>query len=180
MAAEIGVDRLCWEITDHPENAFSRRFAPGTPDYERIRHEIWDNSGLGNAIAGGTPRAEIEVHTVLPNLPFLVKPATTLSLTAKVRNLSSRPFRKNTSSGRRLVRLGAQLVAPDGSLIDRDYARAWLPDDLPPGHMTQVKIDIPAPEQPGRYGLKFDLVSEGIDWFEAAGSPTITRGLWVN
>ena len=46
--------------------------------------------------------------------------------------------------------------------------------------MTQVKIDIPAPEQPGRYGLKFDLVSEGIDWFEAAGSPTITRGLWVS
>ncbi len=154
MAAEIGVDRLCWEITDHPENAFSRRFAPGTPDYERIRHEIWDNSGLGNAIAGGTPRAEIDVHTVLPDLPFLVKPATTLSLTAKVRNLSSRPFRKNTSSGRRLVRLGAQLVAPDGTLIDRDYARAWLPDDLPPGHHTQVKIDIPAPEQPGRYALE--------------------------
>jgi hypothetical protein len=28
--------------------------------------------------------------------------------------------------------------------------------------------------------LKFDLVSEGVDWFEASGSPTITRGLWVN
>src|SRR5262249_43272094 len=28
-AAEIGVDRLCWEITDHPENMFSRRFVPG-------------------------------------------------------------------------------------------------------------------------------------------------------
>ena len=61
MAAEIGVDRLCWEITDHPEDGFSRRFAPGTPDYERIRHEIWDNSGLGNAIPGATPRAEIDV-----------------------------------------------------------------------------------------------------------------------
>ena len=24
--AEIGVDRLCWEITDHPEDSFSRRF----------------------------------------------------------------------------------------------------------------------------------------------------------
>ena len=180
LAAEYGVDRLCWEITDHPENAFSRRFAPGTPDYERIRHEIWDNSGLGNAIPGGTPRAEIDVHTVLPDLPYIVKPATTLSLTAKVKNLSSRPFRKNTTSGRRLVRLGAQLVAADGTLINRDYARAWLPDDLPPGHKTQIQIDIPAPETPGRYGLKFDLVSEGIDWFEAAGSPTVTRGLWVN
>ena len=34
MAKEFGVDRLCWEITDHPEDSFSRRFAPGTPDYE--------------------------------------------------------------------------------------------------------------------------------------------------
>jgi hypothetical protein len=32
LAAEIGVDRLCWELTDHPEDAFSRRFLPGTPD----------------------------------------------------------------------------------------------------------------------------------------------------
>src|SRR5688572_29158388 len=135
---------------------------------------------LGNAIPGGTPRAEIDVHTVLPDLPYFVKPATTLSLTAKVKNLSARPFRKNTTSGRRLVRLGAQLMAADGTLINRDYARAWLPDDLPPGHKTQIQIDIPTPDKPGRYGLKFDLVSEGVDWFEAAGSPTITRGLWVN
>jgi hypothetical protein len=179
MAAELGVDRLCWEITDHPENAFSRRFAPGTPDNERITHEIWDNGGLGNAIPGGTPRAEIDVHTVLPDLPFLAKPSTTLALTAKIRNASGRPFRKNTSSGLRLVRLGAQLLAADGTLINRDHARAWLPDDLPPGQMTQVNIEIPAPETPGQYALKFDLVSEGIDWFEAVGSPTILRGLWV-
>ena len=31
LATEIGVDRLSWEITDHPENAYSRRFVPGTP-----------------------------------------------------------------------------------------------------------------------------------------------------
>ena len=29
LATEIGVDRLSWELTDHPENAFSRRFVPG-------------------------------------------------------------------------------------------------------------------------------------------------------
>ncbi len=31
LAVELGVDRLTWEITDHPEDSFSRRFAPGTP-----------------------------------------------------------------------------------------------------------------------------------------------------
>src|SRR5688572_8199812 len=66
LAAEIGVDRLSWEITDHPENAFSRRFAPGTAGYDTIKHEVWDVSGLGNAIPGATPRAKIAVRQWLP------------------------------------------------------------------------------------------------------------------
>lgn len=179
MAAGLGVDRLCWEITDHPEDGFSRRFAPGTPDHDRIRYEIWDSNNLGNAIPGATPRAEIDVRTVLPDLPFFARSGTPLTLTAQVKNTSARPFRAQASYGRRLVRLGAQLTADDGRLINRDYARAWLPHDLVPGAQAAVQIEVPAPAEPGRYGLKFDLVSEGIDWFEACGSPTITRGLWV-
>jgi len=181
LAGEYGVDRLCWEITDHPEDAFSRRFAPDAPDYQLIRDEIWDNSGLGNAIPGATPRAEIEVHAVLPDLPFMTRASSTVPLTARVRNLSSRPFRatSNQGDGRRVVRLGAQLTDERGVVIDRDHARAWLPVDLGPGRTVDVKIDVPSPARPGKYGLKFDLVSEGIDWFESCGSPTVTRGLWV-
>jgi len=40
MAAGMGVDRLCWEITDHPETAYSRRFVPGSPHLDAIRREI--------------------------------------------------------------------------------------------------------------------------------------------
>ena len=61
MAADIGVDRLCWELTDHPEDMFSRRFVPGTADLAAIKHEIWDDNNLGNAIPGATPRARIDV-----------------------------------------------------------------------------------------------------------------------
>ena len=179
MAADLGVDRLCWEITDHPEDGFSRRFVPGTPDHDRIRYEIWDSNNLGNAIPGATPRAEIDVRTVLPDLPFLARTDTPLTLTAHVTNLSARPFRAQASYGRRLVRLGAQLTTDTGAMINRDYARAWLPHDLATGAQAAVQIEVPAPPTPGRYGLKFDLVSEGVDWFEACGSPTITRSLWV-
>ena len=179
LAADIGVDRLCWEITDHPENAFSRRFVAGSADYERIKHEVWDDSGLGNAIPGATPRAEIDVRSLLPRLPLLGRPGSTLQVRTRVRNLSARPFPATASYGRRLVRLGAQLCAPDGTLINRDHARAWLPRTLEAGGEAEVAIEVPAPETPGRYALKFDLVSEGIDWFERCGSPTTTRRLWV-
>ncbi len=179
LAAQIGVDRLCWEITDHPEDSYSRRFVPGTPEFAAIQHEVWDESGLGNAIAGATPRARIQVRTLLPRMPLRGRAGQALMVHTRVENLSTRAFPARASYGRRLVRLGAQLCAPDGTLIDRDFARAWLPDSLPPGARTDVAIEIPVPQQPGRYALKFDLVSEGIDWFERCGSPTTTKPLVV-
>ena len=75
--------------------------------------------------------------------------------------------------------LGAQLCAEDGTLINRDYERAWLPSHLQAGATLDIPITVKAPETPGRYVLKFDLVSEGIDWFEASGSQTTTRPLVV-
>jgi len=172
-AAEIGVDRLCWEITDHPETAFSRRFAPGSADLERIRREVWDDNNLGNAIPGATPRARIEVAgdlTARPGEPVVVR--------ARVHNLSTRPFPAQATYGRRLVRLGAQLCRSDGTLLDRDFARAWLPTALAGGASVEVPIELAAPP-PGAYRLRFDLVSEGIDWFEACGSEVTSCPLVV-
>jgi hypothetical protein len=179
LAADIGVDRLCWEITDHPEDSYSRRFVPGSDDLERIRHEIWDNNNLGNAIPGATPRAQIDLRRWIPGLPLRGQPAKPLAISTRVTNLSTRPFRAQASYGRRLVRLGAQLLDAHGQLLNRDYARAWLPSDIPPGGSANIQIEVPAPDRPGRYALKFDLVSEGIDWFEACGSKTVTKALFV-
>jgi hypothetical protein len=179
-AADLGVDRLCWELTDHPEDMYSRRFVPGTPDLEAIRHEIWDANNLGNAIPGATPRAEIVVGgSRLPGLPVVARRGRKTSLKATVRNASTRPFPAQASYGRRLVRLGAQLCDGSGAVVDRDYERAWLPADLAPGSQVEIDMTITAPERPGRYGLKFDLVSEGIDWFEACGSPTTMKKMVV-
>jgi hypothetical protein len=184
MAAEIGVDRLSWEITDHPENMFSRRFVPGTPEFDRIQYEIWDKTGLGNAIPGATPRARIEVGSSswldrVGGAPVKAAAGQPVAIPTRVTNLSTRPFPAHASYGRRLVRLGAQLCAADGTLINRDYERAWLPEHLLPGATLEIPVTLKAPEAPGRYKLKFDLVSEGIDWFEQSGSETTIKDLIV-
>ena len=179
LAADIGVDRLCWEITDHPEDAFSRRFQRDTHAYESIRHEIWDDNNLGNAIPGATPRARIDVPRPLPAIPLIARAARPFRVRTRVQNLSTRVFPATASYGRRLVRLGAQLCGRDGTLLDRDYARAWLPSSLQAGASAEIAIDLIAPKESGRYTLKFDLVSEGIDWFEACGSETTVKSLWV-
>jgi hypothetical protein len=185
MAVDIGVDRLSWEITDHPENMYSRRFLPGTPDHARIASEIWDQSYLGNAIPGATPRARIELELGsswlhrIGNAPLQAKAGERLALRTRVTNLSARPFPAQASYGRRLVRLGAQLCEDSGRVINRDYERAWLPEHLQPGATLDIPIVVQAPEQPGDYLLKFDLVSEGIEWFEHVGSPTTIKALVV-
>jgi radical SAM family protein/iron-sulfur cluster protein len=179
LAADVGVDRLCWELTDHPEDSYSRRFVPGSADLDAIRHEVWDDNNLGNAIPGATPNARIDVRTPLPGLPLVARAGRPLQVRTRVQNLSTRTFPAQASYGRRLVRLGAQLCDAGGTLLNRDHARAWLPDALPPGARADVAIEIAAPAGRGRYTLKFDLVSEGIDWFERCGSRTTTKPLVV-
>ncbi len=179
LARDIGVDRLCWEITDHPENAYSRRFVPGSEAWESIRRETWDDSNLGNAIPGATPRARIEVKPLLPGLPFVGVRGRGLAIRARVHNLSTRTFPVTGSQGRRIVRLGAQLCAEDGRLINLDYARADLPRPLEGGGTADVTVELKALPDPGRYVLKFDLVNEGVEWFEKCGSATTTHPLRV-
>jgi hypothetical protein len=157
---------------------------PGAPDHAKIEHEIWDQSGLGNAIPGATPRARIDIGgsswlDKIGGAPLKANPGQPLEIQTRVTNLSTRSFPAQATYGRRLVRLGAQLCAEDGTLINRDYERAWLPAHLPAGGTMDIPITVKAPDAPGRYLLKFDLVSEGIDWFEKSGSPTTTRPLVV-
>ena len=70
LATEIGVDRLSWEITDHPENAFSRRFVPGTPglrDHQarNLGHDRPRQRDSGRDAEGEDRSAE----AVLPDAP---------------------------------------------------------------------------------------------------------------
>ena len=161
---------------------FSRRFVPGHRLPARIRHEIWDDNNLGNAIPGATPRAEIDVRgpVPLPGLPIVARHGRPLTLRARVRNASTRPFPAQATYGRRLVRLGAQLCAADGSLVEpRLRARVAARRRSSRARAPRCRSRSPPRPEPGRYALKFDLVSEGIDWFEACGSPTTTKTLVV-
>jgi hypothetical protein len=124
LASDIGIDRLCWEVTDHPEDSFSRRFAPGTATHASIRHEIWDDNNLGNAIPGAMPRARIDVggarSTDRPRAPPLANPharqeplRTTVSGDRELRPASGAPRGAAVRSGWQAAesRLCASLAA---------------------------------------------------------------------
>jgi hypothetical protein len=102
-----------------------------------------------------------------------------LQVRTRVHNLSTKPFPADATYGRRLVRLGAQLCTAKGALINRDFARAGLPQTIEGGGAADISLTFPPLAEAGRYSITFDLVSEGVDWFERCGSETTVKTLWV-
>ena len=68
-----------------------------------------------------------------------------------------------------IVRLASHLYDGRGNLISVDFSRHGLPARVRPGEMIPMTIDLELPG-PGTYKLSFDLVSEGVTWFENVGS----------
>ena len=169
MAAEIGVDRLCWELTDHPEDMFSRRFVPGAPELAAIRHEIWDDNNLGNAIPGATPRAQIDVSGPLPRLP-LDRPGRPAADRPHARSATCRPAR---SRPRRATGAGSSASARScatatARVVNRDFERAWLPATLQPAASGRRADDAHGARQAGplrvevRSGQRGDRLVRGV------------------
>jgi SAM-dependent methyltransferase len=81
---------------------------------------------------------------------------------------ASWPATKAADSGH--VRLGLQLLDAESRVIEKDFARFDLPRDVAPGEACRVSGAFNAPAIAGAYGLKIDLVAEGVTWFEPGGS----------
>ena len=61
--------------------------------------------------------------------------------------------------------------------MNRDFHREALPRPVGPGQQVEWEFACPAPPVPGVHHLKFDLVVEGVSWFEAGGSDVVVRRL---
>ncbi len=169
LAKKIGVDRLTWEITDHPPTAASKKFQIGTTAWRRIYHEIWDSSQIGSALRGKRYIAAIRAG----QKGVAGVRGQKSRLEAWVKNRGGASWITEAFSGRRWVRLGAQLHDQYRRLLELNYARAFLPRPLRAGESAAVILELPALEKAGRYWLKLDMVSEGCDWFGNGGSPVL-------
>jgi hypothetical protein len=66
-----------------------------------------------------------------------------------------------------------------GGLIREDLGRTPLQHDLPPGASITLSVVIPGVLPPGRYELRYDMVVEGVTWFEFQGAQPTRRALEV-
>ena len=71
-----------------------------------------------------------------------------------------------------LVRLACHLYDEHEKLLDIDHFRTELPTAVAPGQTIDMTVTVPVPEQRS-CSLVFDLVAEGVAWFEKAGSKPV-------
>lgn len=81
------------------------------------------------------------------------------------------------------VKLGVHLLDQDGKTLDHDYYRQHLTPDpgrrVGMGETATMEFQIPLPHARGHYFLEFDLVSEGVAWFETNGSQPVRVAIRV-
>ena len=112
---------------------------------------------------------------IVVETPDRVQRGSALPVRARISNRGSETWQASSVSGTGHVRLGVQLLDAEGRLLVRDYHRVSLPGNVAPGASIDLSFACPAPDAAAEYGLKFDLVAEGVTWFETVGSPIVTR-----
>ncbi len=117
--------------------------------------------------------------TIHVELPAAAIAAEEITIAATVANIGNAPWRGTGKPDTGRVRLGIQLLDSARRVVARDFARADLGSDLSPGQSRPITTRFTAPAEPGDYYLKFDLVVEGVTWFEPTGSEVEMRPLKV-
>jgi hypothetical protein len=169
-------------ITGPSRSSFSRRFVPGTPDFEAIKNEIWDMTGLAMPFPGPRRGRRSRSGNALPGRvpPENARREKAVRFKTRVQNnVSDRPFPAKACTAVVWSGSAHSCATRRAASSSATTPARGCPRTLKPGATLDVPIEIVAPKTPGNYVLKFDLVSEGIDWFENNGSPTTLKPLVV-
>ncbi len=103
--------------------------------------------------------------------PRSVRAGMPAAVRARVQNTGQTRWLAHTdASGVGQVRLGVSLLDAGGRLQQLDFARCSLPGSVEPGAEVWIDGEIPPIPAPGRYVLRFDLVAEGVSWFQDRGT----------
>ena len=149
------VRTLFGAMRDHPVVVASKRLlAPD--DRTDWAARITIDALSQQVVRGGAIRGQISIH-----------------------NVGRWSWRATSPYGFGHVALGIQLWDERGNLINRDFRRVSLTEDIYAGDSRSIDIECPAPLTAGNYCLKFDVVAEGLVWFEDVGSPPATRRITV-
>jgi SAM-dependent methyltransferase len=163
---------------------------PHGAEHERLKSEIWNqtyNAMTSRAIfflhkgpLVRDSRSHIGLaHTISAHQASGAGPAgRPISLSFTIANTGDARWLHTNDQIFGIVRLASHLYDASGTLLSVDFSRHELAKDVLPGESIDMTVSVTLP-RPGRYRLGFDLVAEGVTWFEIVGSRPVYIDLTI-
>jgi SAM-dependent methyltransferase len=101
-----------------------------------------------------------------------------VSVDVRLRNTGTASWLATNTEIFGTVRLGTHLLDGSGTLLSVDHSRHSLPERIEPGGTASMTVHVGLP-RPGHFRLAFDLVAEGVTWFENQGSHPVEVNVLV-
>jgi hypothetical protein len=121
----------------------------------------------------------LAAHIVLERMTEIANAGQSFTDRLRIRNTGSVTWK---ARGRRFggqVTGGLKVLDPRGELIREDLGRTPLPRDVMPGGEIVMDMTVAGALPSGRYELRYDMVVEGVTWFEFHSTPGPRRTLEV-
>jgi YD repeat-containing protein len=151
---------------------------PGNTVAEAGPYSACPVSGTGNLCNNvtGLTRDQVAVAMTITSPPTLSVDGTSVLTTVDIANNGKVTL---ASMAPHAVDLGNHIIDSSGGMVAGDVTRVAIPD-IAPGQHAAVAISTPANLLLGlNRRVQFDLVQEGIAWFQSFGVTPITAGPYV-
>jgi hypothetical protein len=157
-----GEYRIQFDMVDERVAWFEQCGSPKLTLDERFALDTGHEPGfLFASLAVLSPKAGEDGKPVAQGFP--------LRVTLELVNTGDTTWTAGPPGQRGAICLGVEICDEHGGLLVRDHERLALPQDVPPAGRLEFAFTCHAPSTPGKHRLRFDLVNEGIDWFDQYG-----------
>ena len=78
-----------------------------------------------------------------------------------------------------IVMPGVKIIDETGEVISERHGHPLLPRAIPPGQTIVLDVECYAPDKPGSYTVRIDLVAQHVCWFAERGSEPLAFNLKV-
>jgi hypothetical protein len=112
-------------------------------------------------------RAEIR-----PSIAHLrTRKAERFAIATSIANRAGTVWLQTGRRGAGYVRAGGRILRlPDHSLV-HECERTSIPRDMPEGDACVLDVNSVAPDHPGEYAVRLEMIDEGIGWFSGGDAP---------
>jgi len=102
--------------------------------------------------------------------PPRVAPGTKFEIRLEIRNSGDTLWLTGQTVRAGVVMPGLKILDEDGGTVLELHGHPLLPRAVAPGQSVALDIQFVAPDKPGKYTVKIDLVDQHVCWFEERGS----------